>query len=82
MQENNYVFTKKMKILAIISIPITVLTMIFFLVSIYRFKETKAEAVIYVSMVLFLLAVMFEFFVIIYCLKEWYKVYKEKYKDF
>lgn len=78
MQDNVYKPTKKMKILAGISIPITAIAMIFFLVSVATYKSN--EALVITSMIIFLLAVFFEAFVAIYWIRIWYSRYKEKYK--
>lgn len=76
MADNGYKITKKMKILAGVSIPLAAITMIIFLVAVY----TKNKPFVIISMILFISAMFFELVVCSYFMKEWYKNYKEKYK--
>lgn len=76
MADNEYKITRKMKILAGISIPLAAITMILFLVAVY----TKNKPFVIVTMILFILAMTFELVFFSYFMKEWYKTYKEKYK--
>lgn len=77
MEDNVYTVTKKMKILLGISVPIEVITMIMFLAAV---AYKKSNVFIYISLVLFILAVLFLMVVVCYILAQWFKKYKEKYK--
>lgn len=77
MEDNVYTVTKKMKILLGISVPTEVIAMIMFLAAV---AYKKSNAFIYISLVLFILAVLFLMVVVCYILAQWFKKYKEKYK--
>lgn len=78
MEDNVYKPTKKMKVLALIALPISFVSMIWFLASIAMYDGKNA--MVYASMIVFILSLGFEAFVMAYWIKVWYARYKEKYR--
>ena len=77
MKNGGYTVTKKMKITAGITLLVSFVFMIFFLASVLAIKN---NAVIIISIILFIGSVLVEAVVLFKILAVWYNVYVNKYK--
>ncbi len=77
MKNGGYTVTKKMKITAGITLLVSFVFMIFFLASVLAIKN---NAVIIISIILFIGSVLVEAVVLFKILAAWYNVYVNKYK--
>lgn len=77
MKNGGYTVTKKMKITAGITLLVSFVFMIFFLASVLAIKN---NAVIIISIILFIGSVLVEAVVLFKILATWYNVYVNKYK--
>jgi hypothetical protein len=77
MKNGGYTVTKKMKITAGVTLLVSFVFMIFFLASVLAIKN---NAVIIISIILFIGSVLVEAVVLFKILAAWYNVYVNKYK--
>ena len=77
MKNGGYTVTKKMKITAGVTLLVSFVFMIFFLASVLAIKN---NAVIIISIILFIGSVLVEAIVLFKILAAWYNVYVNKYK--
>ncbi|MGM9971580.1 MAG: hypothetical protein ACI35W_04165 [Anaeroplasmataceae bacterium] len=76
MEDNKVLLSKRVKILSIISICLSTLFMILFLLSVTLWRDV--HVVIYIFMILFMASVIFEFIMCIFLFKYLYQRYVGK----